>query len=118
LIRVYHRPNVPRACVRPVYGEERERYTESRKGLSSASYGAGRKLSRKQAKDRFSWHATKANLEKRSITVLSAAADEVPGVYKDIEEVMASQADLVEKVARFEPRIVRMAGEHDGPPED
>jgi tRNA-splicing ligase RtcB (3'-phosphate/5'-hydroxy nucleic acid ligase) len=86
--------------------------------LYSASHGAGRKLSRKQAKDRFSWHATKANLEKQGITVLSAAADEVPGVYKDIEQVMASQADLVEKVARFEPRIVRMAGEHDGPPED
>ncbi len=86
--------------------------------LQSASHGAGRKLSRKQAKDRFSWHATKANLEERGITVLSAAADEVPGVYKNIEEVMASQADLVEKIARFEPRIVRMAGEHDGPPED
>jgi tRNA-splicing ligase RtcB len=86
--------------------------------LQSASHGAGRKLSRKQAKEQFSWHATKANLEKRGVTVLSAAADEVPGVYKDIEQVMASQADLVEKVARFEPRIVRMAGEHDGPPED
>lgn len=86
--------------------------------LNSASHGAGRRLSRKQAKDRFSWHATKANLKKRGITVLSAAADEVPGVYKDIEEVMASQADLVDKIARFEPRIVRMAGEHDGPPED
>ncbi len=86
--------------------------------LHSASHGAGRKMSRKQAKDHFSWHATKVNLEKRGITVLSAAADEVPGVYKDINEVMASQADLVEKVARFEPRIVRMAGDHDGPPED
>jgi len=86
--------------------------------LHSASHGAGRKMSRKQAKDHFSWHATKTNLEKQGITVLSAAADEVPGVYKDIEQVMASQADLVEKVARFEPRIVRMAGEHDGPPED
>jgi tRNA-splicing ligase RtcB (3'-phosphate/5'-hydroxy nucleic acid ligase) len=86
--------------------------------LHSASHGAGRKLSRKQAKDRFSWHATKTNLEQRGITVLSAAADEVPGVYKDIEEVMASQADLVDKVARFEPRIVRMAGEHDGAAED
>jgi len=51
--------------------------------LNSASHGAGRKMSRKQAKDRFSWHATKANLEKRGITVLSAAADEVPGVYKE-----------------------------------
>jgi tRNA-splicing ligase RtcB (3'-phosphate/5'-hydroxy nucleic acid ligase) len=86
--------------------------------LNSASHGAGRKISRKQAKDRFSWHATKANLEKRGITVLSAAADEVPGVYKDIEEVMASQQDLVEKVARFEPRIVKMAGADDGPAED
>lgn len=86
--------------------------------LDSASHGAGRKMSRKQAKDHFSWHATKANLENQGITVLSAAADEVPGVYKDIEQVMASQADLVEKVARFEPRIVRMAGERDGPPED
>jgi tRNA-splicing ligase RtcB len=86
--------------------------------LNSASHGAGRKMSRKQAKDCFSWHATKANLEKRGITVLSAAADEVPGVYKDIEEVMASQQDLVEKVARFEPRIVKMAGEDGGPAED
>ena len=86
--------------------------------LNSASHGAGRKMSRKQAKDQFSWHATKANLEKRGITVLSAAADEVPGVYKNIEEVMASQQDLVEKVAHFEPRIVRMAGEDGGPAED
>ncbi len=86
--------------------------------LQSASHGAGRKMSRKQAKDQFSWHATKENLAKRGITVLSAAADEVPGVYKNIEEVMASQTDLVEKIARFEPRIVRMAGEHDGPAED
>ena len=31
---------------------------------------------------------------------------------------MASQADLVDKIARFEPRIVKMAGEQDGPPED
>jgi tRNA-splicing ligase RtcB len=86
--------------------------------LNSASHGAGRKMSRKQAKDRFSWHATKANLEQRGITVLSAAADEVPGAYKDIDEVMASQEDRVEKVARFEPKIVKMAGENDGPAED
>ena len=50
--------------------------------------------------------------------MLSAAADEVPGVYKDIEDVMASQQDLVEKVARFEPKIVKMAGADDGPAED
>lgn len=86
--------------------------------VNSASHGAGRKLSRKQAKDRFSWNATRANLEARGITVLAAAADEVPGVYKDIDEVMASQRDLVATIARFEPKIVRMAGEDDGPAED
>ncbi len=86
--------------------------------LNSASHRAGRKMSRKQAKDQFSSRATLANLERRGITVLSAAADEVPGVYKDIDEVMASQQDLVEKVARFEPKFVKMAGENDGPAED
>jgi tRNA-splicing ligase RtcB len=29
--------------------------------------------------------------------------------YKDIDEVMAAQAGLVEVVARFEPRLVKMA---------
>ena len=29
--------------------------------------------------------------------------------YKDIETVMAAQADLVEPVARFDPRLVKMA---------
>ena len=30
-------------------------------------------------------------------------------VYKDIDEVMAAQADLVESLARFQPSIVKMA---------
>jgi tRNA-splicing ligase RtcB len=29
--------------------------------------------------------------------------------YKDIHEVMAAQGDLVEPVARFEPKLVKMA---------
>ncbi len=29
---------------------------------------------------------------------------EVPGVYKNIEEVMNAQADLVEIVSRFDPK--------------
>jgi tRNA-splicing ligase RtcB len=70
------------------------------------------------APQRFSWHATRASLAQRGITAISAAAYEVPGVYKNIEDVMAGQQDLVEKVARFEPKIVKMAGENDGPAED
>jgi tRNA-splicing ligase RtcB len=43
--------------------------------------------------------------------VLSAGADEVPGVYKDIMQVMQEQQDLVSIVARFDPRIVKMCGD-------
>jgi len=32
-----------------------------------------------------------------------------PLVYKDIHTVMAAQTNLVEVLAKFEPRIVRMA---------
>ena len=43
------------------------------------------------------------------MTVLSAGLDEVPMAYKDIDEVMAAQSDLVEIIARFDPKIVKMA---------
>jgi tRNA-splicing ligase RtcB (3'-phosphate/5'-hydroxy nucleic acid ligase) len=76
--------------------------------LNSASHGAGRRMSRKKAKDKYNWKATQKDLEKKGVRVLSAGADEVPGVYKDIEEVMQEQADLVAIVARFDPRIVKM----------
>lgn len=79
--------------------------------LCSASHGAGRLMSRKKAKEKFTWKATKNNLEKQGIIVLSAAADEVPGCYKDIESVMNHQKDLVLKVGRFDPKIVKMCGD-------
>ncbi|HAC89575.1 MAG TPA: RNA-splicing ligase RtcB, partial [Planctomycetaceae bacterium] len=46
-----------------------------------------------------------------NIEVLSAGADEVPGVYKDIDVVMSQQQDLVDILARFNPRIVKMCGD-------
>ena len=79
--------------------------------LKSASHGAGRQMSRTQARQKFSWRAVQKQLEQRGVRVLSAGADEVPGVYKNIEQVMAEQRDLVEVVARFDPRIVKMCGD-------
>ena len=85
--------------------------------LESASHGAGRVMSRKEAKRTFTWSDIRRQLDALGITVLSAGADEAPGVYKDIEWVMSCQEDLVERVARFEPRIVKMS--HPGErPED
>jgi tRNA-splicing ligase RtcB len=79
--------------------------------LRSAAHGAGRVMSRKKAKDMFSFRSVRGTLAKRGIRVLSAGADEVPGVYKNIEQVMAEQVDLVEPIARFDPRIVKMCGD-------
>ena len=50
-------------------------------------------------------------LEERGVHVLAAGSDEVPGVYKDIRQVMAAQQDLVEIVAQFDPKIVHMCGD-------
>jgi tRNA-splicing ligase RtcB (3'-phosphate/5'-hydroxy nucleic acid ligase) len=79
--------------------------------LTSASHGAGRRMSRRQANDTFRFSNMRRELAERGITVLSAGSDEVPGVYKDIRQVMAAQTDLVEVVAQFDPRIVKMCGD-------
>jgi tRNA-splicing ligase RtcB len=77
--------------------------------LHSASHGAGRKMSRTAAKARFTWKDAKGFLDARGVTLISAGLDEVPMAYKDIESVMAAQDDLVEAVARFDPKLVKMA---------
>jgi tRNA-splicing ligase RtcB (3'-phosphate/5'-hydroxy nucleic acid ligase) len=77
--------------------------------LMSASHGAGRVMSRSQAKKQFAWGNVKRELAEKGVTVLSAGLDEVPGVYKDIHEVMAAQVDLVEVLAQFDPKLVKMA---------
>ncbi|MCA8960361.1 MAG: RtcB family protein [Planctomycetes bacterium] len=77
--------------------------------LNSASHGAGRVMSRKKAKSTFTWAEAKRVLDAKRVTLLSAGLDEVPMVYKNIESVMAAQADLVEPLARFAPRLVKMA---------
>ena len=85
--------------------------------LNSASHGAGRRMSRTKAKATFKWDAVQKFLRERRVTLLSAGLDEVPMAYKNIDEVMAAQSDLVETLARFEPRLVKMAPSGE-PPED
>jgi tRNA-splicing ligase RtcB len=62
----------------------------------SASHGAGRKMSRGAAKRNF----TVEDLERQTQGVECrkdrGVLDEIPGAYKDIEQVMANQRDLVE----------------------
>ena len=64
----------------------------------SCSHGAGRKMSRNQAKKLF----TSLDLEQQTAGVEcrkdADVVDEIPGAYKDIDQVMAAQADLVDIV--------------------
>ncbi len=83
--------------------------------LNSAAHGAGRVMSRRQARQTYRWAQVRDYLEHRGVTVLSAGLDEVPFVYKDIEKVMSLQQDLVEPLARFQPRLVKMAPEGERP---
>jgi len=77
--------------------------------LGSASHGAGRVMSRTRAVESFAWDAVLPEIRSRGVRLLSAGLDEVPGVYKDIHEVMDAQRDLVDVLAEFTPRIVKMA---------
>jgi tRNA-splicing ligase RtcB len=77
--------------------------------LRSASHGAGRRMSRTEAKRRFTWDETRALLAERGVELLSADLDEAPMAYKNIREVMAAQTDLVEVLGTFHPRMVKMA---------
>jgi len=84
--------------------------------LNSASHGAGRQMSRTQAIKTLKSSDIKAVLSDHGIELIGAGKDEAPMAYKDIHQVMAAQGDLVDVVAIFTPKIVRMAD--DGSRED
>jgi tRNA-splicing ligase RtcB len=66
--------------------------------FSSCAHGAGRRMSRTKAKQAF----TQADLARQTAGVEcrkdAGVIDEIPGAYKDIDQVMANQQDLVEVV--------------------
>jgi tRNA-splicing ligase RtcB (3'-phosphate/5'-hydroxy nucleic acid ligase) len=76
--------------------------------LNSAAHGAGRIMSRTKARQSFTWSGVRKLLAERGVDLLSAGLDEAPGVYKDIDSVMAAQTDLVEVLGRFDPKLVKM----------
>lgn len=77
--------------------------------INSASHGAGRKLSRRQAKKAISRGEMLSYLKSRQIELIGGGLDESPHAYKSIKRVMDAQEDLVEIIGEFHPRIVRMA---------
>lgn len=84
--------------------------------INSASHGAGRQMSRTKALKELDKADLKAILAQNGVSLIGAGLDEAPMAYKDIHMVMQSQQDLVDIVAKFSPKVVRMAD--DGSRED
>jgi tRNA-splicing ligase RtcB len=66
--------------------------------LCSCAHGAGRRMSRTEAKRRFSAADVARQTEGVECRKDQGVVDEIPGAYKPIEEVMANQSDLVDVV--------------------
>lgn len=64
----------------------------------SCSHGAGRKMSRSEATRRFTVEDLKRQTEGVECNKTAAVIDEIPSAYKDIDQVMENQKDLVEVV--------------------
>ena len=79
--------------------------------FSSACHGAGRAMSRHQAKKRWSGRQLMQQLAEQGILIrspsLRGVAEEAPGAYKEVSAVVdaADQAGLAKKVARLEPLV-------------
>jgi tRNA-splicing ligase RtcB len=67
----------------------------------SCSHGAGRRMSRGAAKQKFTVEDLKTQTKGVECRKDSGVIDEIPGAYKDIDKVMERQSDLVEIVAEL-----------------
>lgn len=83
--------------------------------LCSCSHGAGRIMSRAAAFRQLKRADMDALLKENGVELLSAGLDEAPMVYKDIHAVMAAQRDLVDILATFRPRLVKMVSGRTAP---
>jgi tRNA-splicing ligase RtcB len=79
--------------------------------FGSALHGAGRMLSRRQAKKRYWGSDVIKELAERGIVIRAhskaGVAEEAPGAYKDVEQVVdvMHNAGIIRKVVRVRPLI-------------
>ena len=83
----------------------------SKASINSAAHGAGRTMSRTQAKRTLNKRMVADHISNAGVEVIGSGLDEAPMAYKDIQQVMASQKSLVDIVGSFQPQLVRMCGD-------
>lgn len=72
----------------------------------SCSHGAGRVMGRNEAKQRITMDRFRKSMEGVLFRCSPRHLDEAPDAYKDVDRVMANQADLVEIVTELRPLAV------------
>jgi len=96
---------IPGSMASPAYIVRGKGAPES---LNSAAHGAGRRMSRGEAKRQFTTKALNDYLTTKGVLLMGGGTDESPMAYKDINEVMQHQEDMIDIIATFKPKIVRM----------
>ena len=83
---------------------------EGEEALYSTVHGAGRALSRRAAKRDIDFGTVREELRAAGVELRGGAADEAPGAYKDLREVLAAHGDTVRVLHELRPMGVAMAG--------
>jgi len=78
--------------------------------LYSTVHGAGRVMSRRQAKKSVNFRSVQDRVRTRGIVLRGAGADEAPEVYRKLDDVLAPHRGTIEIEHTLRPRIVVMAG--------
>ncbi len=77
----------------------------NRKFLNSSSHGAGRSMSRKEAKTKYTLHQFEESMKRIEGNISMKTLDELPMAYKNIFRVMDAQKDSVKIVKHIKPII-------------
>lgn len=111
--------------------EGTENNPEQKNALYSTVHGAGRVMSRTQARGKMKGWGRKARiispglispemmnswLEERGVILRGGGLDEAPQAYRRLPEVLASQGDTIRVLNVLQPIIVVMAGENEFDP--
>ena len=78
--------------------------------FNTAPHGAGRRMSRTQANKTFTMEDFDRDMEGIEVRRSEKLLDEVPGAYKDVEEVIERSSDLVDVVHTFK-QVVNCKGD-------
>lgn len=79
------------------------------KMLKSVSHGAGRSMSRSEAKSVISNTQFQQHLIENNVQNIGGDIDEHPNAYKDLDDVMKKQNKGLNIIGEFKPKVVRMA---------